>query len=90
MNRLQLNSNSKYNITLKAPPELVCTKNTALGACLEKNTALGFASCCIYLSTRLLVLYFSYSTRGGALSNMYGMYGVCICMVCIAMYMCVP
>jgi len=31
----------KYNITVKAPPMLVCMKNTALGGCLEAKTALG-------------------------------------------------
>ena len=49
MNRLQLNSNSKYNITLKAPPELVCMKNTTLGGMSRDK-----------YSTRLrLVLYLS-------------------------------
>ena len=34
---IQLSSNSIYNISLKAPPELVCMENTALGACLKVN-----------------------------------------------------
>ena len=38
------------------------------GTSLEINTAVGFASCCIYLSTPLM-LYFPYSTRGSGLSN---------------------
>ena len=70
---LQLNSNSKYNIQLKAPPELVCTKIHHSGACLEINTALGFASCCIYLLTCPLMLYFPYSTHSGALRNIHNM-----------------
>ena len=38
-------------ILVKALPR-VCTENTARGgACLETNTALGFASCCICLET---------------------------------------
>ena len=48
----------KCYTTLKAPPKLVCMKNTALGGCLETNTALSFALCCICLLTRPLVLYF--------------------------------
>ena len=73
MNHLQLNSNSKYNITLKAPPELVCTKNTALGGMSRDK-----------YSTRLrLVLYFPYSTRGGALSNMYRTFGSAFGLSCI-------
>ena len=48
--RYWLNSNSKYSIPPKALPVLVCLKNTPLS----------FALCCIYLSTRLLVLYFPY------------------------------
>ena len=59
-----LNSYSKYNIPPKALPLLVCTKNTALArTCLEINTALGFASRCIYLSIRPLVLYFHTNSR---------------------------
>ena len=53
----------KYNIKLEAQPMLVCMKNTALGECLKANTciALGFASCCISLSTHPLMLYYSYT-----------------------------
>ena len=51
-NVIQFNSNSKYNIPLKASPELVCMKNTALGVYVFKiNTALSFVWCCIYLLT---------------------------------------
>ena len=46
-------------------------KNTALGGCLETNTALGFASCCICLSTRPPRAVFFIHTRGGALINTY-------------------
>jgi len=53
----------KYNITIKAPPMLVCMKNTALGECLKANAALGFASCCISL--------FFIHTHGGALTITY-------------------
>ena len=49
----------------------MCTKNTALGGCLETNTALGFASCCICLSTRHPRAVFSVHTRGSALTNTY-------------------
>ena len=49
---------SKYDIRLKAPPELVCMKTIALGVCLELKSVLGFALCCIYLSTCSIVLYF--------------------------------
>jgi len=38
----------------------VMMKTTALGECLEANTALSFASCCISLSTHPLVLYVYY------------------------------
>ena len=51
---------SKYNIPPKA---LICSfvqKIQHSGTCLKINTALGFASCCIYLSTRPFVLYFPY------------------------------
>ena len=51
---------------LKAPPKLVCTKNTALRTCLEINIALG-----IYLSTHFLCVAFFVHTHGGALSNIY-------------------
>ena len=56
-------------------------KNTALGECLEANTALGFASCCISLSAHPLVLYFSYSTHGGASTKT-----CCIVLYCIVLY----
>ena len=39
----------KYNITLKAPPMLVC-KNMALAGYLKANTALSFVSCCVLAS----------------------------------------
>ena len=69
--RYRLNSNSKYNITLKAPPVLVCMKNTALGGMSRDK-----------YSTRLrLVLYLSLDTppravfyiqtRGSALTSIY-------------------
>ena len=61
--------NSKNNITLKAPPVLVCMENTALGGVSQDK----------YSTQLRLVLYlsldtppravFSVQTRGGALSN---------------------
>ena len=39
--------------------------------CLKINTALDFTLCCIYLSTRSLMLYFPYITRGGTLAIQY-------------------
>ena len=47
------NTNIKQFILLQALSR-VCMENT------EINTALGFASCCIYLETHPRVLYFSY------------------------------
>ena len=38
---------------------------------LDANKALGFASCFISISAAHLVLYFTYSTRGNALTNTY-------------------
>ena len=59
---LQLNSNSKYNIPLKAPPVLMCIKIQHSRTCLETNTALG-QPCAVfpYLSTCPLVLYLPYT-----------------------------
>ena len=41
-------------------------KNATLGVCLEINTALGFASLSLNIPQ---VLYFSYTSSGGALSG---------------------
>ena len=38
---------------------------------LDANKALDFASCFISISATRLVLYFTYSTRGNALTNTY-------------------
>ena len=42
-----------------------------LACALDANKALGFASCFISISAARLVLYFTYSTRGNALTNTY-------------------
>ena len=49
----------------------MCTKNTALGGVSRQTTALGFASCCICLSTRPPRAVFSVHTRSSALTNTY-------------------
>ena len=46
-------------------------KNKALGAGLNANKALSFASCFISILAMRLVLYFLYSTRGSTLTYMY-------------------
>ena len=63
----------KFYITVKASPNLMCTKIQHWGRCLKTNTALSFASCCICLLTCCLLtcpllLYFPYAIVGVALS----------------------
>ena len=58
----------KFHKTVKTLPCSCYTKikHSVLG--LNGNKALGFPSCFITISAARLVLYFSYSTRGNALT----------------------
>jgi len=52
----------KYNITLKLSTAHACVNEKySTWECRKANAALGFASCCISLSTHPLMLYFSYT-----------------------------
>ena len=62
----------------------------ALGLVLETNTALGFASCYISLSTAPSCYFFPYCTRGSALTNMRSyiriMHALYIAIPCMFVY----
>ena len=54
--------NTINHLNYKTPLVLLCMESTALTGCLQIiNTALNFASWCIYFSTYPLVLYIMYT-----------------------------
>ena len=62
----------KFHKSFKTLPCLCYMKIKHLALGLDTNKALGFASCLrITISAVCLVLYFSYSTRGNALTLLY-------------------
>ena len=58
----------KFHKSFKASPCSCYTKIKYLAFGLNGNVALGFALCNITISAARLVLYFTYSTRGNALT----------------------
>ena len=67
---LQLNSNSKYNIPLKAPPEFMYVYEKYSTCSKSQDKYSTWVHLVLYLSLDTpFMLYFPYSTRSGALSN---------------------
>ena len=67
---IQLSSKSKYNIPLKAPPELVCMKKQHLGMSQDKYSTWLRLELYLFLNT-LPCAVFSVHTCRSVLSNTY-------------------